>query len=36
MRVSEYSTVKEIVVEGTAAGGDKKQFVFLDKNKKLL
>lgn len=33
MRVSEYSTVKEIVVEGTAAGGDKKQFVFLDKNK---
>ena len=31
--MSEYSTVKEIVVEGTRAGGDKRQFVFLDKNK---
>ncbi len=32
-RITEYSTVKEIVVEGTKAGGDKRQFVFLDKNK---
>ncbi len=29
-----YSTVKEIVVTGAAKGGDKRQFVFLDKNKK--
>ncbi len=32
-RITEYSTIKEIVVEGTKAGGDKRQFVFLDKNK---
>ena len=31
--IPEYSTIKEIVVKGTAMGGDKKQFVFLDKNK---
>lgn len=31
--IPEYSTVKEIVVKGTLAGGDKTQFVFLDKNK---
>ena len=29
-----YSTIKEIVVTGVAKGGDKRQFVFLDKNKK--
>lgn len=31
--IPEYSTVKEIVVKGTEAGRDKRQFVFLDKNK---
>lgn len=31
--IPEYTTVKEIVVKGTQAGGDKRQFVFLDKNK---
>ena len=29
-----YSTVKEIVVTGVKKGGDKRQYVFLDKNKK--
>ncbi len=29
----EFETIKEIVVVGTEKGGDKKQFVFLDKNK---
>ncbi len=29
-----YQTIKEIVVKGTQAGGDKRQYVFLDKNKK--
>ncbi len=29
----EFETIKEIVVKGTEKGGDKKQFVFLDKNK---
>ncbi|MBQ2974572.1 MAG: AMP-binding protein [Clostridia bacterium] len=33
VKVPEYSTVKEIVVKGTKAGGNKRQFVFLDKNK---
>lgn len=28
-----YKTIKEIVVKGTQAGGDKRQYVFLDKNK---
>lgn len=32
-RITEYATIKEIVVEGTKVGGDKRQFVFLDKNK---
>lgn len=32
-RIPEYNTVKEIVVDGTKAGGDKRQFIFLDKNK---
>lgn len=32
--IPEYTTVKEIVVMGTQAGGDKRQYVFLDKNKK--
>lgn len=31
--IPEYTTVKEIVVKGTQMGGDKRQFVFLDKNK---
>lgn len=31
--IPEYATVKEIVVKGTQAGGNKRQFVFLDKNK---
>ncbi len=31
--LSEYTTIKEIVVKGTQAGGDKRQYVFLDKNK---
>lgn len=29
-----YKTIKEIVVTGTKSGGDKRQYVFLDKNKK--
>ncbi len=29
-----YKTIKEIVVVGTEKGGDKRQYVFLDKNKK--
>ena len=29
-----YQTVKEIIVKGAKKGGDKRQFVFLDKNKK--
>ena len=31
--VPNYKTIKEIVVEGKEKGGDKRQFVFLDKNK---
>lgn len=30
----DYNTVKEIIVTGVKKGGDKRQFVFLDKNKK--
>ncbi len=30
----DYNTVKEIIVTGAKKGGDKRQFVFLDKNKK--
>ncbi len=33
--IPEYQTIREIIVKGTAAGGDKKQFMFLDKNKNL-
>lgn len=33
--IPEYQTIREIIVKGTAAGGDKKQFMFLDKNKEL-
>ena len=33
--IPEYSTIREIVVKGTAAGGDKKQFMYLDKNKNM-
>ena len=29
----EYETIKEIVVKGVEKGGDKRQYVFLDKNK---
>ena len=34
VKVPTYKTIKEIVVVGTEKGGDKKQFMFLDKNKK--
>lgn len=34
VNIPEYNTIKEIVVKGTKMGGDKKQFVFLDKDKK--
>ncbi|MBQ8015547.1 MAG: acyl--CoA ligase, partial [Clostridia bacterium] len=33
--IPEYETIREIVVKGTAAGGDKKQFMFLDKQKRM-
>ena len=33
--IPEYQTIREIIVKGTAAGGDKKQFMFLDKNKNM-
>ncbi len=33
VQIPEYRTIREIVVKGTAAGGNKKQFMFLDKNK---
>ena len=33
--IPEYQTIREIIVKGTAAGGDKKQFMFLDQNKEL-
>ena len=33
--IPEYETIREIVVKGTAAGGDRKQFMFLDKNKEM-
>lgn len=32
--IPNYGTIKEIVVKGTKAGGDRRQYVFLDKNKK--
>lgn len=31
--IPEYMTLKEIIVSGTQRGGDKRQFMFLDKNK---
>ena len=33
--IPEYQTIREIIVKGTAAGGNKKQFMFLDRNKKM-
>ena len=30
--VPDYATVKEIVVKGAEKGGDKRQYMFLDKN----
>ena len=33
--IPEYETIREIIVKGTAAGGDKKQFMFLDKHKNM-
>lgn len=33
--IPEYTTIREIIIKGTAAGGDKKQFMFLDKNKNM-
>ena len=35
VEIPEYQTIREIVFEGTARGGDNKQFMFLDKNKEL-
>ena len=35
VEIPEYQTIREIVFEGTARGGDKKQFMFLDREKKL-
>ncbi|MBO5410331.1 MAG: AMP-binding protein [Clostridia bacterium] len=35
VEIPEYRTIREIVVKGTAAGGNKKQFMFLDKNKEM-
>ena len=35
VNIPEYQTVREIVIKGTERGGDKKQFMFLDKNKNL-
>ncbi len=32
--VPDYKTLKEIIVTGTKTGGDKKQYAFLDKNRK--
>lgn len=32
--VPDYATIKEIVVKGAEKGGDKRQYMFLDKNKK--
>ncbi len=33
--IPEYQTIREIIVKGTEKGGNKKQFMFLDKNKEL-
>ncbi len=33
--IPDYQTIREIIVKGTEKGGNKKQFMFLDKNKNL-
>ena len=35
VNIPEYQTIREIIFEGTARGGDKKQFMYLDRNKQL-
>lgn len=35
VEIPEYQTIREIVLEGTARGGDNKQFMFLDRKKQL-
>lgn len=35
VEIPEYQTVREIIFEGTARGGDNKQFMYLDREKKL-
>lgn len=35
VEIPEYQTVREIILEGTARGGDNKQFMYLDRNKQL-
>ncbi len=35
VQIPEYQTVREIIFEGTARGGDNKQFMYLDRNKEL-
>ena len=35
VEIPEYQTIREIVFEGTARGGNNKQFMFLDRNKQL-
>lgn len=35
VEIPEYQTIREIVYEGTARGGNNKQFMFLDRNKQL-
>ncbi len=35
VQIPEYQTVREIIFEGTARGGDNKQFMYLDRNKQL-
>lgn len=35
VEIPEYQTIREIVFEGTARGGDNKQFMFLDRKKQL-
>lgn len=35
VQIPEYQTVREIIFEGTARGGNNKQFMYLDRNKQL-
>lgn len=35
VQIPEYQTVREIIFEGTARGGDNKQFMYLNRNKEL-